>query len=229
VANLATRSINLAKAGAIGGAVYGFNSGTDGVGNRLRNAAKDAAVGATIAGSLPGAGQLVAKAGEPVLDALAAPIIRRITQDPQQAAILLEKARTLRLIDPNTWEADLPYILRTLYDTTFGKGMRTTDDLTILQKGLFGKGPTNAQIVTTTDRINKIGKTYAGAGYKKDPIGDKGLLSADEKFRYRQPDIKKQRHTSAQSNVQANLERDFKKIERGRRYFHHNLHVDTID
>lgn len=228
-ANFLTKSMNLAKVGAVDGAVYGFNGGTGGVGNRLRNAAKDATIGATIAGSLPGAGQLVAKAGEPVLDALATPIIRRITQDPQQAAILLEKARTLRLVDPNTWEADLPYVLKTLYDSTFGKGRMMTDDLTILQRGLLNEGRTNAQIVTTSDRMNKIGKTYVGAGYENDPIGDKGLLSADERFRYREPAKKERPHPSAQSNVQANLERDLEKIRQKRRDFRHNLHVDIID
>jgi hypothetical protein len=228
-ANFLTKSMNLAKVGAVDGAIYGFNGGTGGVGNRLHDAAKGAVIGATIAGSLPGAGQLAAKAGGPVLDALAMPVIRRITQDPQQAAILLDKARTLRLRDPNAWQADLPYVLKTFYDTTFGKGRMTSDDLIILQRGLFNEGKTNAEIVTTTDRVNKIGKTYVGAGYKKDPIGDKGLLSADEKFRYREPAKKRWPHPSAKSNVQANLERDLKRIKGSRRNFRHNLHVDIVD
>jgi hypothetical protein len=77
----------------------------------------------------------------------------------------------------------------------------------------------------------KIGKAYVGAGYRPDPIGDKGLLSADEVYRYRGPTTKANPHKTAKSNVQANLERELKKIEktRNRLHFRHNLHVDVID
>lgn len=60
---LGRRVLQGAKQGAIQGAIYGFGSGEDGIGNRLIEGGKDAAIGGTVGAGLPVATKLV---GAPV-------------------------------------------------------------------------------------------------------------------------------------------------------------------
>lgn len=228
VAKVARTAMNLAKVGAVEGAFHGFNSGEGGLRNRLVNARDEAVVGALAGAVVPVgahvAGQTAKRAAGVALDLPTRRVIGRVTQRPEEAAALLEKARLLRRTDVNHPDASWPELASTARDLAFERGSRLNDEMTVLHKGLYGQGLQTSDVALTKARMDRVGAAYVGPGYKT-KRGGRHLLTMDEAKRYRGPATKEWVFGTGRPGVQANLERD--RIKRDK--YHHNLHINISD
>lgn len=205
----------------------GFNSGEGGLRNRLENARDEAATAALAGAVLPPAahatGQAAAHVAGAALDLPTKRVIGKITQTPEEADALLEKACLLRRIDVNDADVSWPETGSTAYDLAFKKGERLGNEMKVLHQGLYGQGYQTSDIPLTRARMDRVGAVFVGPGYKAKP--NKKVLSADKSLRYRGPATKPRVYATGQPGVQANLERD--RIMKNR--YRHNLHINIFD
>lgn len=236
---LAQTSLNMAVGGAIDGGVYGFNSGEGGLQNRAQNAALNAEIGAATGAVAPYAVHGLVQAGKvtarelaeiigPFLDEPTRRIIGNIAQTPEEAAALMERALYLRRGDVERPGASLPETVTTAYDLAAKEGQRLGKEMRVIWQALYGKGETTSPFAMTTPRMNRVGSAYLGPGQVLDKI-DTGMISADGRLRYREPKLKENPHPSNLTGIQANLERELKKVTGSRRVYRNNLHVNIAD
>jgi hypothetical protein len=210
---LTAKAINLAKAGAIDGGISGFNSGTGGLENRLVQAGKGAAVGATIGGALPVAGaatargaQIIAKQAKRAaheLEIAAAAAAAAVARHPAELPALHALAR--KILDNGGGDIDLPQRLRNSFDLLARRdGSAIANEIAIVrsarggQKSNFGLG--SADEATS----KRLAEAFLEPGYWRSK-GGYAMLSADRLRQYRLPRHKDSQYatTGTQSNFES--------------------------
>lgn len=228
-ARLLANSVNMAKVGAINGGVYGFNSGTGGLANRLGSAEQHAALGAAMGAGLPvlaagasrgaqaaaAGAKLAAREAEVAATAAAAAVMRH----PRELPALLTLAR--KIIDDGGGTIDLAQRLRNNLELLSRRGESAiANEIGILRdartgKGDFGLGTADAE---TSQRL---AEAFLGPQVHRSTNGY--VVVADDLLRqYRPPRTKYNPFSS--TGVQANFESRWKPVDE----WQSNGHLDII-
>jgi len=208
---LAARSAAFGKAAAIDGGIYGFNSASDGLGNRLVGAGKSAALSGMLGAGIPVAGVAATKAGQAIaagsklagreLEAAATAAAASAMRRPGEFPSLYSLAR--KFLDDRGGTIDLAQRLRNNFELLSRReGSPVANEIEIVKlaragKGNFGLGAANEET------SKRLGEAFVDPGYHASQ-GSEALISADRLRQYRPPQAK--RSAFATTGTQSNFE-----------------------
>ncbi len=211
-AKLATASWNMAKAGAIDGAAYGFNSGEGGLERRLEKAAVGAGTGALVGAALPASAQIAVQGGKLAMsgaqllgrevEAAASAAAAALARHPAEFGPLYRLAR--KVVDDGGGTIDLTQRLRNTVELLARPNeSRIANEIGIQRdarsgKGNFGLGMADAETAM------RMAESFLGPGARRASSGPV-VIAADKLRQYRFP--KRVNNPYTGTGVQANFER----------------------
>lgn len=212
VARLARASWNMAKAGAIDGAAYGFNSGEGGLERRLQKAAVGAGTGALVGAALPPSAQVALQGGKFAMsgaqlisrevEAAASAAAAAIARHPAEFVPLYKLAR--KIVDDGGGTIDLTQRLRNTVELLARPSeSRIANEIGIQRDALSGKGNFGLG-VADEETAMRMAESFLGPGASRASSGP-AVVAADKLRQYRFPKPVKNPYT--RTGVQANFER----------------------
>lgn len=212
VAKLARASWDMARAGAINGAAYGFNSGEGGLEQRLEKAAAGAGTGAVVGAALPATAQIATQGGKLAVagaqrisrevEAAASAAAAALAQHPAEFGPLYRLAR--KIVDDGGGTIDLTQRLRNTVELLARPNeSRIANEIGIQRDALSGKG--NYGLGTADEETAmRMAESFLGPGASRASSGP-AVVAADKLRQYRFP--KKVNNPYTKTEVQANFER----------------------
>ena len=211
-ARLARASWNMAEAGAIDGAAYGFNSGEGGLERRLEKAAVEAGTGALVGAALPASAQIAVQGGKLAMsgaqlisreaEAAASAAAAALARHPAEFVPLYKLAR--KIVDDGGGTIDLTQRLRNTVELLARPNeSRIANEIGIQRDALSGKG--NFGLGTADEETAmRMAESFLGPGASRASSGP-AVVAADKLRQYRFP--KKVNNPYTKTGVQANFER----------------------